>query len=229
MIQIGSLHPETIFLRQMIAIFNDLGFSVFESPEADSEWYNFDAVNVPKDHPSRDVQDTFWLKDGRVLRTHTSNGQVRYGEMHKPPLKIVIPGRCYRNEATDARHENTFTQLEGLYIDKDVRVGHLFWTIRHFLKKMYGDSIEVRFRPHHYPFVEPGMDIDIKYQGQWLEVLGSGMVHPKVMDNMRVDSGQYSGFAFGLGVTRLVMLKYGIGDIRQFNSGDLRFLRQFHP
>jgi len=223
----GSLHPISQFLRETIRVFESLGFEVYESPEVDTEWNNFDALNVAADHPARDEQDTFWLTDGRVLRTHTSNGQVRAAKERKPPIKIVIPGRCFRNEATDAKHETTFYQLEGLYIDRDVKVGHLFWTLSNFLQKMYGKNIELRYRPHHYPFVEPGMDVDIKFQGKWFEILGSGMVHPKVLKNMGIESRDYSGFAFGLGIDRLVMAKYNISDIRQFYSLDLRFLKQF--
>jgi len=223
----GSLHPISQFLRETIRVFESLGFEVYESPEVDTEWNNFDALNVAADHPARDEQDTFWLTDGRVLRTHTSNGQVRAAKERKPAIKIVIPGRCFRNEATDAKHETTFYQLEGLYIDRDVKVGHLFWTLSNFLQKMYGKNIELRYRPHHYPFVEPGMDVDIKFQGKWFEILGSGMVHPKVLKNMGIDPRDYSGFAFGLGIDRLVMAKYNISDIRQFYSLDLRFLKQF--
>lgn len=227
MIFLGHLHPITRFLRESIKIFESLGFEVYESPEVDNEWYNFDALNVPADHPSRDEQDTFWLKDGRVLRTHTSNGQIRAAKEHKPPIRVVIPGRCYRNEATDSTHEATFYQLEGLYIGRAVKVGELFGTLRHYLKKMYGQGVEIRFRPHHYPFVEPGMDVDIRYKDKWLELLGSGMVHPKVLVNIGLDPEKYSGFAFGMGIDRLVMKKYGIEDIRQFYSNDLRFLKQF--
>lgn len=223
----GNLHPVTQFIREAVKVFQELGFDVYTGPEVETEWYNFDALNVPADHPSRDVQDTFWLKDGRVLRTHTSNSQIRYAESTKPPIKVIVPGRCFRNEATDFKHEATFFQLEGLYIDKDVKIGHLFWTLEHFMKKLYGDEIELRFRPHHYPFVEPGMDVDIKYKGKWMEMLGSGMVHPKVLQNMKIDSEKYSGYAFGMGIDRLVMLKYGIEDIRQFYANDLRFLKQF--
>lgn len=224
----GHLHPSTQFLRKLVKIFEELGFEVYESPEVDSEWYNFDALNVPSDHPVRDVQDTFWLKDGRVLRTQTSNGQVRFGETHKPPFRIIIPGRCFRNEATDQSHETTFFQLEGLYVDKNVTVANLFWTIGEMIKKIYGGSVEYRIRPHHYPFVEPGYDVDLKIKsGKWMEVLGSGMVHPIVLKNMGIDPEKYSGFAFGLGPDRMMLKKYGIEDIRLNLSGDLRFLRQF--
>lgn len=224
----GHLHPSTQFLRKLVKLFGELGFEVFESPEVDSEWYNFDALNVPSDHPARDVQDTFWLKDGRVLRTQTSNGQVRFGEKHKPPFRIIIPGRCFRNEATDQSHETTFFQVEGLYVDKKVTVANLFWTIEQMMKKLYGEKVEYRIRPHHYPFVEPGYDVDVKTEkGKWMEVLGSGMVHPIVLKNMGIDPKQFSGFAFGLGPDRMMMKKYSIEDIRLNLSGDLRFLRQF--
>lgn len=223
----GTLHPITSFMRNAVSIFETLGFDVYEGPEAETEWYNFDALNVPASHPSRDVQDTFWLKDGRVLRTHTSNSQIRYSENHKPPIRVVVPGQVYRNEAVDAKHETTFFQLEGLYIDKDVKVGHLFWTLDYFFKKLYGEETKVRFKPSFFPFVEPGFEADVKYRGKWFELLGAGMVHPKVLKNMGYDPDQYSGFAFGMGIDRLVILKDGIDDIRLFRSGDLRFLKQF--
>ncbi|OQA04580.1 MAG: Phenylalanine--tRNA ligase alpha subunit [bacterium ADurb.Bin400] len=223
----GNLHPITQFIRKASLFFEKRGFEVYEGPEVDTEWYNFDALNVPANHPARDVQDTFWLTDGRLLRTHTSNCQVRYAENRQPPIRVIVPGTVYRNEATDARHESTLTQLEGLYIDKDVKIGHLFETLTGFLQHIYGDSIEVRFRPHHYPFVEPGADVDIKFEGKWLEVLGSGMVHPTVLKNMNIDPSIYSGFAFGMGIDRLVMLEHHITEIRLFRSSDLKFLKQF--
>lgn len=223
----GNLHPITIYLRQAINVFEHLGFDVYEGPEVDTEWYNFDAVNTPADHPSRDMQDTFWLKDGRLLRTQTTNCQVRYGEKNKPPIKVVVPGNVFRNEATDYKHESTLYQMEGLYIDKNVNVGQLFWTLNEFFKKMYGENTKIRFRPSYFPFVEPGFEIDTLYKGKWLELLGAGMVHPTVIKNMGIDPKKYSGFAFGLGIDRLTMLKFGIEDIRNFRSGDLRFLKQF--
>lgn len=223
----GHIHPLTQYLRKTIQIFTDLGFDVYEGPEVDNEWYNFDSVNVPADHPARDMQDTFWLKDGRLLRTQTSNSQVRYGETHKPPIKVIVPGQVFRNEATDASHETTIFQLEGLYIDKNVKVGQLFWTLDYFFKKMYGKNTVVRFRPSFFPFVEPGFEVDTLRDGKWFELLGAGMVHPNVIKNMGLDPEKYSGFAFGLGIDRLTMLKYGIEDIRHLRSGDLRFLDQF--
>jgi phenylalanyl-tRNA synthetase alpha chain len=223
----GNLHPLTQFLRDAIKIFEDLGFDVYEGPEVDSEWYNFDSLNFPKDHPARDMQDTFFLTNGKLLRTHTSNCQVRYGETHRPPIKAVFPGRVYRNEATDAKHETTFVQLEGLYIDKDVKVGHLIWTLEKFFQTLFGDDTKIRIKPSYFPFVEPGFEVDVKYQGKWFELLGAGMVHPNVIKNMKLDSDKYSGFAFGMGIDRLAILKYGIEDIRLFNSGNLQFLKQF--
>jgi len=223
----GNLHPITQFLEETVQIFESLGFDVYSGPEVDTEWYNFDSLNVPADHPARDTQDTFWLKDGRVLRTQTSNSQIRYGEAHKPPIKMIAPGQVFRNEATDAKHETTFYQLEGLYIDKDVKVGHLFGTIDTFFKKLYGNDTKIRFRPSFFPFTEPSFEVDVQYKGKWFELLGCGMVHPKVITNMNLDSDEYSGYAFGLGIDRLVILKHNIEDIRNFRSGDLKFLKQF--
>lgn len=223
----GHIHPISQVLRQAVSIFESLGFEVFEGPEVDTEWYNFDALNVPAEHPARDMQDTFWLKDGRLLRTQTSNSQVRYGEKHKPPIKIVAPGQVYRNEATDYKHETSIMQFEGLYIDEKANVGHLKWTLEQFFKKLYGDSTEIKLRPSFFPFVEPGFEVSAKYKGDWIELLGAGMVHPNVIKNMGLDPEKFSGFAFGMGIDRLVMLKYGIEDIRLLRSGDLRFLKQF--
>ena len=223
----GNLHPITQLLRSAIANFRELGFDVYQGPEVETEWYNFDALNMAADHPARDMQDTFWLTNGKLLRTHTSNGQVRYAETRKPPIRAVFPGQVYRNEATDFKHETSIYQLEGLYIDKGINVGHLFGTLEQFFKKMYGDETEIRFSPSYFPFVEPGFEVAAKFKGKWIELLGAGMVHPKVLKNMKIDPKIYSGFAFGMGIDRLVMLKYGIEDIRNLRSGDLRFLKQF--
>jgi phenylalanyl-tRNA synthetase alpha chain len=223
----GSLHPLTQILREAIRIFEPIGFEIFEGPEVDTEWYNFDALNMFSDHPARDMQDTFWLTDGRVLRTQTSNAQVRYGKNHRPPFRILSPGQIYRNEATDFKHEVAIFQLEGLVVEKGIKVGHLFNTLEVFFKKMYGDETEVRFTPSYFPFVEPGFEVSTKYQGKWLELLGAGMVHPQVINNMGIDAKKYSGFAFGMGVDRLAMLRWGIEDIRILRSGDMRFLKQF--
>ncbi len=223
----GNLHPITTLVREAIAAFAALGFEVFDGPEVDSEWYNFDALRVPTDHPARDMQDTFWLTDGRVLRTQTSNGQVRYGEKHKPPFRIISPGQIYRNEATDFKHEAAIYQLEGLYVDRNVVVGQLFYILKYFFQKVYGQDVEIKFTPSFFPFVEPGFEVSAKFNGKWLELLGAGMVHPTVIKNMGLDPEKFSGFAFGMGIDRLVMLKYGIEDIRLLRSGDLRFLKQF--
>ncbi|MEI6498869.1 MAG: phenylalanine--tRNA ligase subunit alpha [bacterium] len=227
MIQKGTLHPVTQSIRKAICFFESLGFDVFEGPEVDTEWYNFDALNVPAEHPARDVQDTFYLTDGRLLRTQTSNSQVRYGKDKLPPIKVVVPGVCYRNEATDAGHETTFYQFEGLYIDKNVTMGHLFWTLENFYKFVYGDDVKIRFKPSFFPFTEPSVEFDVKFKGKWFELGGAGMVHPKVIENMGLDPAIFSGFAFGPGVERPIMVKYGIQDIRLLRSGDLRFLKQF--
>lgn len=223
----GNLHPITSYLREATAALNSLGFEIYEGPEIDSEWYNFDALNIPADHPARDMQDTFWTKDGKVLRTQTSNCQIRFGKNNKPPFAVIVPGKVYRNEATDRGHENTFIQLEGLYVDKDVKLGHLKYTLEQYFKMMFGPEIPVRFRPSYFPFVEPGLEADVKINGKWFELLGAGMTHPKVLKNMGIDPEKYSGFAFGMGIERQIMVKHGIKDIRSFRSGDLRFLKQF--
>ena len=224
----GNLHPLTILFRESISIFEEMGFDVYEGPEIETEWYNFDALNVPADHPSRDIQDTFWLNKDDVLRTHTTSVDVRImKEGAKPPIRAVIPGRCFRNEKLDLTHEATLHQLDAFAIDKNVSMSNLVGTLDYFIKRILGSKIKTRLRPHYYPFVEPGMDLDIWRDGQWMEILGSGMLHPKVIKNMGLDPNTWQGFAFGLGADRLAMVKYGIKNIRLFNSGDLRFLSQF--
>lgn len=223
----GNLHPVTQIIRKSVKFFETYGFEVYEGPEVDTEWYNFDALNTPADHPSRDVQDTFWLADGKVLRTQTSNSQVRFGETHKPPFRVVVPGVCFRNEATDSGHETTFVQLEGLYIDEKVKIGQLFWILKKYYSEIFGGKIDLRFRPHHFPFTEPSIEFDTDFNGRWLELGGAGMVNPVVIKNMGLDPDKYTGFAFGPGVERPIMVRYGISDIRLFRSSDLRFLKQF--
>lgn len=223
----GNLHPVTQIIRKSVKFFESYGFEVYEGPEVDTEWYNFDALNTPADHPSRDVQDTFWLKDGRVMRTQTSNSQVRFGENHKPPFRVIVPGVCYRNEATDSGHETTFMQIEGLYVDEKVKIGQLFWILKKYYSEIFGDEIDLRFRPHHFPFTEPSIEFDTEFKGRWLELGGAGMVNPVVIKNMGLDPEKYTGFAFGPGVERPIMVRYGISDVRLFRSGDLRFLKQF--
>ncbi len=225
----GQLHPLSRVIQDCIAIFTDLGFSVASGPEIETQWYNFDALNVPKDHPARDMQDTFFVKgkfdeEGRplVMRTHGSNIQVRYMEQHQPPLAIISPSKVYRNEATDATHEAQFYQLDCIAVSEDIHLGHLKGTLLEFFKRYLGNDIEIRLRPGYFPFVEPGVEVDLKFKGKWLEVLGAGMVHPNVLRNAGIDPTKYQGFAFGMGIERLAMMKYNIPDVRLFHHGDLR-------
>lgn len=235
----GHKHPLTQMIAEINSIFSEIGFVFAEGPEVESEYYNFDRLNVPKDHPARDMQDTFWLpsslvSEPTVLRTHTSPVQARYMDTHQPPIRIVVPGKTFRNEATDATHEAQFHQLEGLYIDTGVHLGHLKGTLEYFFSKFLGGDVEVRFRPGFFPFVEPGVEVDMrltsgssKLVGKWIEIMGAGMVHPNVLEMAKIDPQQYSGFAFGMGIDRLGVMKYGIDDVRHIYSGDLRFVNQF--
>ncbi len=235
----GHKHPLTRMIAEINAIFAEIGFVFAEGPEVETEHYNFDRLNVPKDHPSRDMQDTFWFKDKdvsepTVLRTHTSPVQARYMESHEPPIRVIVPGKAFRNEATDATHEAQFHQLEGLYVDKGVNMGHLKGTIEYFFEKFLGGDVEIRFRPGYFPFVEPGVEVDMKLLsgdsklvGKWIEIMGAGMVHPNVLSGSGIDPKEYSGFAFGMGIDRLAVMKYGINDIRDLYTGDLRFVSQF--
>jgi phenylalanyl-tRNA synthetase alpha chain len=235
----GSLHPVTLVQREIEELFVSLGFAVMDGPEVETERYNFDALNIPADHPARDMQDTFWLKDGRLLRTHTSPVQVRALEKLGPPLKMIAPGRVFRNEEVDPSHEHTFYQLEGMMVDKDVSVAHLIYFMKTLLSAIFKRDVTVRLRPGFFPFVEPGFELDIQClicngtgcpvckQSGWVELLPCGLVHPAVLKASGADPEIWSGFAFGLGLTRLAMMRYGIDDIRLFTSGDLRFLNQF--
>lgn len=237
--QTGHQHPLTKMIAEINSIFAEIGFVFADGPEAETEHYNFDRLNVPKDHPARDMQDTFWfkekdVKEPMVLRTHTSPVQARYMENHEPPIRIVVPGKTFRNEATDATHEAQFYQLEGLYVDKGVNMGHLKGTIEYFFSKFFGNETEVRFRPSFFPFVEPGVEVDMMLKGsdsklanKWIEVMGAGMVHPNVLRDSGIDPDVYSGFAFGMGIDRLGVMKYGINDVRDLYTGDLRFVNQF--
>lgn len=237
----GHLHPVSIMIRDINAIFSEMGFSFAEGPELEEEFYNFDALNVPADHPSRDMQDTFWVKgDGdKLLRTHTSAVQVRYMQTHKPPFQIIVPGKVFRNEATDATHEMQFYHVEGLAVGEHITLAHLKTTLETFFEKLFGKKTSIRFRSSYFPFVEPGVEVDMtcfKCEGHgcatckqtgWIEIFGAGMVHPKVLEAGGIDPKQYQAFAFGGGIDRLVMLKYGVDDVRALYSGDLRLVNQF--
>ena len=243
------VHPITRVIDDINKIFFEMGFTLTDGPELETEYYNFDALNVPKDHPARDMQDTFWIKpskdfpgvERRLMRTHTSPMQIHFMENNKPPFRIICPGKTYRKEATDATHEAQFQQFEGLYVDKDVSLATLRSVLNIFFDKFFEKNVDIRFRPSYFPFVEPGAEIDIscfKCDGGkagcsvckgtgWVEVMGAGMVHPKVLNGSGINPNEWTGFAFGGGVERLAMLKYGIDDIRLFNSGDLRLVNQF--
>ncbi len=235
----GSLHPITQVQRELEELFESLGFAVMDGPEVETEHYNFDALNIPADHPARDMQDTFWLNDGRLLRTHTSPVQIRALEKLGPPLRMIAPGRVFRNEEVDPSHEHTFYQLEGMMVDRDVSVAHLIYFMKTLLSAIFHRDVTVRLRPGFFPFVEPGFELDIQClicggsgcpvckQSGWVELLPCGLVNPAVLRAGGADPEVWSGFAFGLGLTRLAMMRYGIDDIRLFASGDLRFLRQF--
>ena len=237
--QQGRLHPITVVIRDMARIFGKIGFSVSQGPELEDEWHNFTALGVPEDHPARDMQDTFWVKGekGMVMRTHTSPTQIRYMETHMkegmlPPYRIIVPGKVFRNEATDATHEAQFYQCEGLVVGEAISLAHLKGTLDSFFKEFFGASAQIRFRPSYFPFTEPSVEVDVWYEtegkeGRWLEVMGAGMVHPEVLKNAGVDPTTYTGFAFGVGVERLAMIKYGIPDVRLFHNGDVRFVHGF--
>lgn len=230
---IGHIHPISLVTRELYRIFAKMGFEVAEGPEIETEFFNFDALGVAKDHSSRDMQDTFWLKetdlDGERLlpRTHTSSVQVRFAQKHKPPFKIIAPGKVFRNETTDATHEAEFYQIEGMLVARKVTMVDLKETLKTFALEFFGPDSDVRFRPSYFPFVEPGIEVDVKFKGKWLEVLGAGLTHPEVLKASGLDPEEWQGFAFGMGLDRLVMLKYGIPDIRHLYSADLRVINQF--
>jgi len=234
----GHLHVVTQIYDELFEAGKMLGFSVAEGPEVEDDWHNFEALNIPKDHPSRDTQDSFYFSENMLLRTHTSPVQVRYMQNHQPPIRIMAPGRVYRVDS-DATHTPMFHQLEGLLIDENVTMSQLKGTLEFFVKRIFGDDRKIRLRPHHFPFTEPSVEVDVscglcggkgcrscKYSG-WLEILGAGMVHPNVLRAGGIDPEKYTGFAFGLGIERIAMLKYGIDDLRLYYEGDLRFVEQF--
>ena len=223
----GGLHPVTRTLERIASLFRTIGFEVAEGPELEDEYHNFEALNIPAHHPARAMQDTFYFPDGRLLRTHTSPVQIRVMRSRRPPLRIIAPGRVYRCDS-DQTHTPMFHQVEGLMVGEDVSFAHLKGILHDFLRRFFeAGDLEVRFRPSYFPFTEPSAEVDIRGERGWLEVLGSGMVHPKVLENCGVDSERYTGFAFGMGVERLAMLRYGVDDLRSFFENDLRFLKQF--
>lgn len=236
---IGKKHPLSIVLDEIKDIFIGMGFHIANGPEVELDYYNFEALNIPKDHPARDTQDTFYISDNVVLRTQTSPVQIRTMEKEQPPIRVIAPGRVYRSDEVDATHSPLFHQIEGLVVDKDITMADLKGTLETFAKRLYGEDSVVRFRPHHFPFTEPSCEMDVqcfhchgegcrlcKGEG-WIEILGGGMVHPKVLQNGGVDPEEYSGFAFGIGLERVVMRRFNIDDLRLFYENDVRFLDQF--
>lgn len=251
---IGHLHPITLVMNDLVGVFSRMGFMVFEGPELENDYYNFEALNFPLDHPAREIQDTFFIKtpitrkekhtfdttrNPWIMRSQTSNMQVRIMEEYTPPIRCVIPGRVFRNEATDVSHEHTFYQLEGFVVDTHISIGNLIWSLREIFRSYYEKDVKIRLRPGYFPFVEPGYEVDMscvfcdqrgcrvcKHTG-WVEMGGSGMIHPNVFKAVGYPAGEYTGFAFGMGMMRMCMLKYGIDDIRLFMQNDLRFLEQF--
>lgn len=236
---LGAKHPLTIVLDEIKEIFVGMGFDIVEGPEVETDYYNFEALNMPKNHPARDTQDTFYINENIVLRTQTSPVQVRTMEQKEPPIRVISPGRVYRSDAVDATHSPLFHQIEGLVVDKGITFADLKGTLETFVKRLYGEDSVVRFRPHHFPFTEPSAEVDVQCFGchgegcrlckgeGWIEILGCGMVHPKVLSNCDIDPEVYSGFALGLGLERVAMRRYGIDDMRLFFENDVRFLNQF--
>lgn len=235
----GNLHPISKIQREIEEIFSSMGFEIADGPQVETEWNNFDALNIPETHPARDMQDTFWIKSGSenpnentVLRTQTSDVQIRSMLKYGAPVRLIAPGRVFRNEELDATHDATFYQVEGLLVDKDINISHLKGVLETMLSRLFGREITIRIRPGYFPFVEPGLEVDIWFEipgkeGKWLEFMGAGMVHPNVLRNCNIDPDKYQGFAFGFGLTRLVMMKYEIEDIRLLASPKQEFLTQF--
>jgi len=238
---VGTRHPLSLVRNKMVSIFNRLGFVVAEGPEVEDDWHNFGAMNLPENHPARDMQDTFYINQNPswLLRTHTSSVQARIMETQKPPIRVICPGRVYRNETISARAHCFFHQIEGLYIDENVSFADLKQTLYFFVQEFFGKDVKVRFRPSYFPFTEPSAEMDISCQicdskgcnvckhSGWVEILGSGMVHPKVLENFGIDSNKYTGFAFGMGIERICQLKYRVNDLRLYSQNDVRFLKQF--
>ena len=237
--ELGSRHPISIVKNEIIEIFSTIGFSISEGPEIEDDWHNFSALNFPKNHPARDMQDTFFISEDIALRTHTSSVQVREMENNQPPIRTISPGRVFRNEAISARAHCFFHQVEGLFIDKNVSFGDLKQTLSYFTKKMFGETAKIRLRPSYFPFTEPSAEVDVYWGLEsesdyritkgtgWLEIMGCGMVDPNVLENCNIDPNEYTGFAFGMGIERIAQLKYRVNDLRLYSENDLRFLKQF--
>lgn len=237
--RLGSKHPITLMTERIVDVFRTMGFTAASGPDIETVYHNFDALNTPADHPSRDPQDTFYLEDGTLLRCHTSPVQVRYMEQHEPPIRIVAPGRCYRRDTPDATHSANFHQVEGLYVSEGVSLADLKGDIAYFARQIIGQDAKIRFRPHFFPFTEPSVEVDFSChmchgngcrvckQSGWIEIMGAGMVHPNVLNCVGYDTEKYTGYAFGMGIERISMILYGIKDIRHLYENDVRFLSQF--
>ena len=227
----GSMHPISLVMGEIVRIFQEYGYQVASGPEMETAYYNFEALNIPEGHPAQEMWDTFWIKGEKkkLMRTHTSPVQVRYMEKHKPPVRVVVPGKVFRNEATDATHEVQFHQIEGLCVAEDATLAHMKGMLNMLLRRLFGDAVQVRYRPSFFPFTEPSLEVDMKRESDtnWLEILGCGMVHRQVLERVGVDAQKYRGFAFGMGVDRIAMLRHGFDDIRTLYKGDLRLVTQF--
>lgn len=223
----GALHPISQILRIAVSALGDMGFDIVEGPDVDTPWYTFDSLRIHEDHPARSNQDTFWLTNGKLLRPHTSNMQLRVTEQKKPPIRAMYFGKCFRNDATDATHEIMFTQIECLAIEENLSLPQLLTTLDTFIARVLGPETKYRFRPHNFPYTEPSIEVDVWHNNRWIELLGSGMVHPEVLHNMKIDPKHNRGFAFGIGLDRLALMKWGVEDVRLLHTNKLNFLRQF--
>lgn len=223
----AALHPLTQILRVAVSALGDMGFDIVDAPEIDSLWYNFDALRMHELHPARLDHKAFTLENGKILRSHTTNMQLHVTEKKRPPIRVMHFGTCYRNDATDATHDVIFGQIDCLAIDEGITLANLLWVLDTFITRVFGSEVKYRFRPHNFPFTEPSIEVDIWHNGKWIELLGAGMVHPEVLQNMNIDPTKYSGFAFGIGYSRIGVMKWGIEDIRHLHTNKLTFLRQF--
>lgn len=224
---VGTPHPIYIVANRILNVLESMGFDIGEGPEVEEEYYNFEMLNIPKYHPARDMQQSLYLNNGKMLRTHTSPFQIRYMLKHKPPLKAATFGKVFRADEFDATHSPVFHQIEGLAVDRNISIGDLKWTLERIVEELFGKDVKVKFLPSYFPFTEPSMEVSVFYKGKWLEMLGCGMIHPKVLENVGIDPNEWSGYAFGIGVERFAMVKYEIEDIRMFYENDIRFLEMF--